>query len=803
MLFNYLKQTWRSLLKNKTYSVLNIVGLSAGLICFAFIAVWVTDELSYDRSYKNYDRIVRLTGIAKTQTGISESAVSSAPMAKALKEDYAEVENTVRFDMRGEIIRLKDKQINEEAILVTDPSFFDVFSFHLTKGNITTALNEPYSVVLTESAVKKYFGDIDPIGQTLTINMYDNTGLGAVYKVTGVMPDAPKNSHFTFNMLASFKTVETFNPGALTMDGWGDGSFYTYLLLRKGVDHKKFSEKISQFYAKHIGERYNTWKPIYFYKLQPLADIHLRSHLQYEITANGSITNVYIFSTIGLLILLLAAINYMNLATARSVSRVKEVGVKKVIGAMRRQLTMQYLLEAIVTALISLAVSLVACYLLQPLFFQLTGKNFTPFQSPLLITILAAVTILLGFLSGIYPAFVISGFKPAGILKGSFKSGTKGVLLRKSLLVSQFSITIVLVSGIIVINSQMSYIKHKDLGFNKDELLFLRVHGNTEVITGFNAFKNELTGNSLVSGITTSNSLPISGFGSGGSKTVDAKGDPLEVNTSRLRVDANYMKVHGIKLLAGNDFIEKTAADTIRQIILNEQAVKRFGWKDPAYAIGKPFEMGTQKGIVRGVVNDFHFNSLQETIEPLAIYPLEGRFSRITVKIDMAKPDQSIAFIEKTWKKYFPSSLFDYDFMDTQIGEQYAAENKFAKIFLYFSVLSILIACLGLYGLTAYSASQKVKEIGVRKVLGATLNSLAILLSRDFFKLILIAFLIAVPISWYIMNNWLTDFAYRTNISWWMFGAAGLLVFVIAMVTVSFQVIKAAIANPVKSLRTE
>ena len=803
MILNYLKQTWRSLVKNKTYSILNIVGLSAGLICFAFIAVWVTDELSYDKFNKNYDRIVRVTGIAKTESGVSESAVSSAPMAKALKDDYAEVENTVRFDMRGEIVRLKDKQLLEDAILVTDPSFFDVFSFHLTRGDVSTALNEPYSIVLTKTAAKKYFGDADPMGQVLTINMYDSAGLGAQYKVTGIMPDAPKNSHFTFNMLASFKTAEVANPDILTVDGWGDASFYTYLLLKKGVDHKKFSQKISQFYGKYIGERYDVWKSIYFYKLQPLADIHLKSQLEYEIAATGSITNVYIFSTIGFLILLLAGINYMNLATARSVSRVKEVGVRKVVGALRRQLTMQYLMEAVITAFIALIISLLACYLLQPLFFQLTGKNFSPFESPFLIIFLTVVTILLGVLSGLYPAFIISGFKPASVLKGSFKSGTKGVFLRRSLLVSQFMITIILVSSIIVINSQMSYIKHKDLGYDKEALLFLRVNGNTEVINGFNAFKNDLASSPLISGITTSNSLLIAGLGSGGSKTVDINGNPLQVNTSRLRVDADYMKVHGIRLLAGNDFTASAAGDTIRQIILNEQAVKRFGWKDPAAAIGKPFEMGNQKGIVRGVVNDFHFNSLQQAIEPLAIYPIGDRFSRITVKADIKKVDQSISFIEKTWKKHFPSALFDYDFMDEQIGEQYAAEKKFAKIFLYFSVLSLVIACLGLYGLTAYSASQKVKEIGVRKVLGATVNNLAIMLSRDFLKLILVAFIIAVPIAWYMMNNWLTDFAYRTDISWWMFGAAGLLVLMIAIITVSFQVIKAAFANPIQSLRTE
>jgi putative ABC transport system permease protein len=673
----------------------------------------------------------------------------------------------------------------------------------LTRGDVTNALNEPYSIVLTRSAAKKYFVGAHPMGQTLTINMFDSTGTGADYKVTGIMPDAPKNAHFTFNMLASFKTAEIANPDILTVDGWGDASFYTYLLLRKGVDQKKFSEKITQFYGKYIGERFDIWRKIYFYKLQPLSDIHLKSHLQYEIAATGSITNVYIFSTIGFLILLLAGINYVNLATARSVSRVKEVGVRKVVGAARAQLTIQYIMEAVVTALLALLISLIACYLLQPLYSQLTGKNFSPFESRVIIISLAVITILLGALSGIYPALIISGFKPAGVLKGSFKSSSRGVLLRKALLVSQFVITIVLVSGIIIINSQMSYIKHKDLGYNKDALLFLRVNGNTEVINGYNAFKNEIMNSPLISGITTSNSLIIAGLGSGGAKTVDINGNPLEVNTSRLRVDNNYLAVHDIRLLAGRNFTTNASTDTIRQIILNEQAVKKFGWKDPETAIGKPFEMGNQKGIVVGVVNDFHFNSLQQAIEPLAIYPISDRFSRITLKTDLTKATESVAWIEKTWKKYFQTALFDYDFMDKQVGEQYAAEERFSKIFLYFSVLSIMIACLGLYGLTAYSASQKVKEIGVRKILGATVSNLAILLSGSFLKLVMLAFVIAVPVAWYVLDNWLTDFAYRINISWWMFGAAGLLVFVISIITVSFQVIRAAVANPIKSLRTE
>jgi putative ABC transport system permease protein len=802
MIRNYLKQTWRSLVKNKTYSVLNIVGLSVGLTCFALIALWVNDELSYDKFNINYDRIVRLTGIEKRHSGITESAVSSAPMAKALRDDYPEIENTVRFDMHEELVMHNSQQILQPGILLTDPSFFDIFSYKLITGDIHSTLNEPYSIILTQSTAKKYFGDADPIGKSLVIYMNDSSGRGAAYTVTGTMPDPPNNAHFTFSMLASFKTAEVANPDILTVDGWGDASFYTYLLLKKGVDHKALSSKISQFYGKYIGDRFDTWRPIYFYKLQPLSDTHLRSNLQYEIAATGNAKQVYIFSTIAIFILLLAAINYTNLATARSVNRAKEVGIKKVVGAGKRQLLLQYLFESVFTAIIALALSLVLSVLLQPFFYNLTGKDLSLFSFPWLLAFLVGVTVFLGFISGIYPAIILSGFKPIGILKGAFKSSSRGIVLRKALVVSQFVITIILVTGIIIINSQMSYIKHKDLGYDKDGLVFLRVHGNTDVINGYNAFKNEVLSNPLVSGATVSNTL-LGSLGSGGSETVDANGNPLQVNTSRLRVDADYLNVHGIKLIAGGNFGIHAGTDSIRSVILNENAIKQFGWKDPETAIGKSFKMGGQPGKVIGVVKDFHFSTLQHLISPLVIFPSQDRFSRITLKVDVSKLPQTTAWLTKTWKRNFPSALLDYSFSENVFEEQYREEEKFSTIFLYFSILSLLIACLGLYGLISYTTTQKTKEIGIRKVLGATPNGIAAMLSAGFLKLVLFACVIAMPVAWYIMNRWLEDFAYRTTISWWMFTDAALLVLLIALITVSFEAIKAAIANPVKSLRTE
>jgi putative ABC transport system permease protein len=802
MINNYIKIAWRNITQNKTNSFINIVGLSAGLTCFTLIAMWVTDERSYDKFNTNYDRIFRVVGTAKTETGVEESAVSSAPMAKALKDDYPEVENTVRMRMREEIVTHNNAQVLQDGILLTDPSFFDVFSYKLSRGDVGTALNEPYSIILTESTAKKYFGNTDPISQTLSLNMYD-TGYAASYKITGVMPDPPKNAHFTFTMLASFKTIEVANPDVLTIDGWGDGSYYTYVLLKKGVDAKAFSRKMEHFYGKYVGDLFAIWKPIYSYHLQPLADIYLRSNLQYEIARNGSETQVYLFFTIGIFILLLAGVNYTNLATARAASRAKEVGIKKVSGAGQKQLILQYLAEAVSTAFAAFFISLLLTQLLQPVFFQLTGKQLSVLHSPVLLLTLVGVTLFLGVLAGLYPAIVLSRFKPALVLKGSFKSTDKGIALRKVLVVSQFVITVLLVTGIIIISKQLSFIRHKDLGYNKDALLFLRVHGNADVVKGYNAFKNELENNPLISGITTSNSLIGTGLGTGGAETVDREGQPLRVNTSRIRVDTAYFKVYGIRMLAGRTFSAAAASDTIQQIVLNQTAVKRFGWKDAETAIGKPFRIGSRKGIVVGVTSDFHYNSLQQTIEPLAIMPQDGRFSRITLKVDVKKAEQVIAAIESTWKKMFPSILFDYGFLSQQIQSQYEAEERFSKIFLYFSVLSLIIACLGLYGLISFTVFQKTKEIGIRKVLGATASGITAKLSGQLVKPVLIACFISIPIAWYGMQAWLQNFAYRIDLTWWMFTAAAALVLLIALLTVVFQAVQAAVVNPVKSLRTE
>ena len=778
-----------------------MIGLSASLTCFAFIAAWVMDEWNYDRFNKNYDRIYRLTNLEKTETGMSESAETAAPMAAAIRKDYPEVGQTVRLKMREEIVEYQNIKALQSNILLTDPSFFDVFSFHLSRGNLQTALQEPYSLILTASVARQYFGNKDPIGKRLTINLYDNNGYGAEYKVTGVMDDPPVGSHFSFTMLASFKTIETARPNVLTKEGWSNAGYHTYLLLKEGVDPKAFSKKISHFYERYIGADFNSWRNKYSYRLQPLRDIHLRSHLQHEIASTGNIKDVYIFSSIGILILLLAGINYVNLSTARALERAKEVSIKKVVGADRKQLFFQYMLEAVMTTCIAFLFSVVFCILLKPLFLSVAAKNISPFSSAGLWLFMACVTVILGVLCGIYPALIISGFKPMYILKGSLVSGSKAVLLRKSLVTAEFIITLILITSIITIRLQMSFIRHKDLGYRSEGLIFLKVNGNTDVINRYASFRQALTASPLITGVARSNSLIGTGLGSSPSETVDRNGRPLQVSTARLLADSQFFHVYDIRILAGKNFSPVSFADSLRPVILNETAVKTFGWQGPDNALGKNFMSSGQRGIVIAVVKDFHFNSLQETIQPLAIYPLQERFSRISVRINLNQPRQSLEWIAKTWTAYFPSALFDYNFLDKQIGEQYRAEEQFSNIFSVFSILSLLIACLGLYGLVTYAASQQVKEISIRKVLGASSSEIVALLAKDFMVQLLLACSIALPVAWFIMQKWLNDFAYRIQMGWQIFAIAGTLVLLVAFSTICLQAIKAANVSPVKNLR--
>ncbi|MDX1943015.1 MAG: ABC transporter permease [Saprospiraceae bacterium] len=799
-----LKSTIRSLIKNRGYSILNIFGLAIGLTCFAFIALWVNDELSYDRHHKKADRIFRVAGKVTTDSETFEQAVTSPPMAAALVEEIPEIKTAVRIGENDAIVKRNDIMFEEDDILLTDPSFFDVFDYKLLEGDPKTALLEPYSIILTTSIAQKYFGDEDPMGKTLRIFLNDPDGQGALYKVTGLIADAPKNAHFHYNILGSFKTFEIVQAANLEgLNGWYYNGFYTYLLLEENTTEALVESKLPDFIERHIGEDSRASGMYYDLYLQPLTDIYLHSDLRYEIEATGNMSHIYIFSCIGIFILLIAGINYVNLTTARAVHRAKEVGVKKILGALRKQLIGQYLFESLAIAFAALGLAIVLSELIKPLFIELTDKNLSLLQSPTMLGFLALTTFLLGLASGVYPGLVISAFKPVTVMRGMLNSGSKGVWLRKSLAVFQFTISIGIIVGLLVVYSQMRFIQNYNLGFNQNALITLKVNGSQEVINNFTVFKNELLNNSLIEAVTTSNSLIGGGLGSQYTQTVDDSGKAVQSSVARLRVDEHYLNVYNIPLIAGRNFQAGNASDSASAYLVNETALKSFGWATPEDAIGKPFAQGSRQGQIIGVMKDFNFNSLDQSMEPVGMAMLDQNFSQITVRVQPDKIMDAVQLITSAWKSYFPNSLFQQNFLDKMLAAQYEAEQRFGTIFGVFSSITLLIACLGLLGLATYAAEQRTKEIGIRKVLGANVQSIVALLSKDFLVLVLIAALIAFPIAWWVMSNWLQDFAYHIDIQWWMFALAGFAAVAIALATVSFQAIQAAVANPVNALKNE
>ena len=805
MFLNHLKIAFRALGRGKIYTILNITGLALGLACFGFISAWVLNELSYDRFHEKHDRIYRLTGEVKTDSETFDHAVTSPPMAAALQRDFPEVENAVRLDKNDCIVRRGDKQFLEDGVLFTDPSFFEIFSYRLTRGNATTALNDPYSLVLTESMARKYFGDENPLGQQMTLFVYDPGGQGAPYTVTGVLPDPPQNAHFTFNFLGSFNTMYAAMPEAATSEWlWFWNGYYTYLLLKPGTDPAQLQQKLPAFADRYLGEKMHELNMFYKFSLQPISAIHLHSDLRYEIQATGSIDAVYIFATVGLFILLIACINYMNLATARSLGRAREVGVKKVVGARPIQLIRQFLVESILLAFLALLASQLLMELAQPLMTQLTGKPVALIFSPQLLLLMVLVTLLAGLFAGCYPAFFIAAFKPVEVLKGAFKSTAAGISLRQALVVFQFVIATVLLAGMGVINAQMDFIRSKDLGFKRDALVTLDVNGYAEVQRGMEAFRNDLLANSTVEGVTTSRGLIVNGLSNGHIETVDNAGAAISSSMYRLEVGLEYLSVYGINLLAGRDFDPAIPTDTAEAFIVNRAAVEMLGWGDPAQAIGKPFKRGNMSGRVIGVARDFHFASLHKPVEPVSIsLTSPRRFSRITLRIRSERLAETLTFIRQTWQTHFPEALYQLNFMNDRLNQQYRQEQQFRDIFQMFVVISLIIAGLGLFGLASYAVTQRVKEIGIRKVLGAPVSRIILLVSRDFLKLVILACIIACPLAYWIMNRWLQDFAYRAEIGPGVFLLAAAAAIVVAALTISYQSIRAALADPVKALRSE
>lgn len=811
MLRNYLKVAWRNLVKNKTFSLINIAGLASGLACFILIALYVADELSYDRFNNKANRIYRINSDIIFGGNELRLAVASDPMGAALKNDYPQVEEYVRFYASSglKLIKKGDQYLKETDVAHADSTVFDVFTLPVLAGDAKTALNEPNTVVVTESAAKKYFGTTDVLGKNIETNDNGST----LYKITAIIKDIPHNSHFNFSMLFSMDNVEY---------QWGNflsHNHQTYLLLKEGTDYKVFEKNFTQFIDKYIMPQAAQFMQIKSmdefkkagnkleYSLIPLTDIHLHSDRTAELDVNGNIQYVYIFSVIALVVLVLACINFMNLSTARSAARAKEVGIRKVVGSEKRYLIRQFLTESILTTVLSTTLAITIAWICLPWFNDLSAKELliSDLLRPKNLSFLIALPLIVGLLAGVYPAFVLSSFNPIVVLKGKLSGGLKRSNLRNVLVVGQFTMSIFLIAATIVVFRQLNYIQTKKLGFNKDQML---VVNGTGLGKNREAFKNEVSKLNGIKASTYAGFLPVSGYSRNdvSFSTSPAMTADNSLNMQVWDISHEYIPVMEMEMVKGRNFSKEFGTDS-NATIINEAAAKLLGWENP---VGKKLytffqdQMGTQLigREVIGVVKNFHFNSMKENIGPLCFRLADNSWTT-AFKVNTSDMRQLIANIESTWKTLAPGKPFSYQFMDDAFDNMYRVEQRTGKLGLTLAIIAIVIACLGLFGLAIYTAEQRIKEIGVRKVLGATMSNIVSMLSKDFLVLVLVASALAIPLAWWAMNKWLEDFAYRVNVGWWIFLAAGAIALLIALITVSSQAIKAALANPVKSLRTE
>jgi putative ABC transport system permease protein len=793
MLRNYLKVAFRNLWKHKVFSFINVMGLTVGMTACFLIFLYVSFELSYDNFNTKSDRIYRLVTDVITPSETIRAGVTSWAYGPNIKVDFPEVESFVRLNGGSFLVRKGDIKFQEEKTIFADSTLFSVFDFDLIKGDPATALKNTMSVVFTEEAARKYFGESDPIGQTLLLS-----GEGFPVTVTGVMKNIPENSQIKGDMFVSMSTLtEKLNKG---IDGeWGNFGVSTYLLLKSGTTGKELEKKFPAFLNNHAGSMMRKMNMHYTLFLEPLRDVHL--HSSRGSNEPGSLNNVYIFSVVAIFILLIACINFVNLTTARSVERAKEVGIRKVVGAPKGLLARQFVSESVLLCLIAFVFSVALSAVLIPWFNNLSGKVISTgiLSNLFYVGGMFVAAVCIGLVSGMYPAFVLSSFEPVVVLKGRFTTSVKGILLRKGLVTLQFGISIALIIATIIVYTQMKFMRDRDLGFSKEQMLILETGGDPRK----EAFKESLLSISGVKSTATSGSVPGSGNSSAYSEIENKSGDLQVANLDLYFVDFDYIKQFDLRVVAGRAFSKDFGTDSTQAMVLNEATVKLLGYSSPEQAIGRRFKQWGREGKIIGVIKDFHFRALQEVIKPLTMRIEPRQTEMVSVKIEGGDPKSVLEAIETKWKTMMPDRPFSYFFMDEFFDRQYQSEERFEKLFFNFAILAIFISCLGLLGLASYSTMQRTKEIGVRKVMGASVGSIVGLLSMDFLKLVFVAFVIASPIAYYGMHQWLYKFAYRTDIHWWVFAAAALLSFAIAFVTVSFQSIKAALTNPVKSLRSE
>jgi putative ABC transport system permease protein len=793
MLRNYFIVAFRNLLRNKTASLIKMTSLAVGMICFAVISLFVYHELSFDTFHENPKQIYRVVKDFMNDDGSAIPDATTPPgLAPAMWDELPEIASATRvFPNWGRkyLLQVGDVRNYEEKLIRIDSSFFEVFSFQFVKGDEKTSLTNPNFILLTESAAKRYFNNEDPIGKAIKINIGLN---GTDFFVTGILKDIPENSHFDFDFLIS---VRSFQYAQLDTD-WGWYNFYTYARLKPETDPAAFIAKLPDLYKRHVEDGPNK-----FYA-QVITDIHLKSNLKWELKANGDASYVKILSTIAIFVVLLAAINYINLVTAQSAKRAKEVGIRKVSGAFHGLLMRQFMLESVILALAATIISIAAAEALLPLFHDLfnTSLSFFNPENQVILWMLAGVGVLTGLLAGIYPAMYLSSFKAVSVLKGTFTQTTSGNFLRKGLVTFQFMISTVLIIGALVISGQIDFIRTKNLGFEKDNILMINNASNLQnhdalmtEIKKINGVVNAGGSNGVLGGQNWTTSI----------KTEDNKNSLL---LNFLSTDYDFLDVMGVNFKEGRNFSRAHGTDS-SAIILNEAAARQLGLAEPV--VGTRVNIGTDDqdkpiyASVIGLINDFHFTSFHDPIKPFGFFLNQQNVNTLFVKINGDNIQASVDHVKQTWAKLVPSRPFEFTFQDEQVAKLYNNEQRFKKLFSYFTLVAIAIACLGLLGLSAFTAQQRTKEIGIRKVLGASVLGITQLLSRDFLKLIVIAIVLSAPLAWYLMDQWLASFAYRITISGWMFVLAALIAIGIALFTISFQSIKAALANPVDSLRNE
>jgi len=806
MFVNYIKIAFRNLMKYKFISGINLFGLTVGLACCLLILTYLLNELSYDR-YKNAKNIYR---VERTFLNPQEKTVNlklsavAPPFGALLANDFKDIKKVSQVLPNGPTpFRYEDKMFNEKNSYFSDANMLEFFDVHVIKGNPQKALGEPFSVMLTEEVAKKYFGNDEPMNKVVRMN--NQFGL----KVTGIFKPFPSNSHMHPEMLISFPTLmDTAVYGKQNfVDNWGNNAFYTYLLLPDNYDPRKLEAQFPAFQNRHINEGGGLYKPADWsvLNLRKVTDIHLYSHKDDEAEANGDIKRVYVFSAIALFILLIACINYMNLSTARSVLRGKEIGIRKVVGARKKELVAQFLSESVLLCWIATILAFILTWLTLPFLNKLSGQNLTidMLLNWQVLLPLIVMPFVVGTLAGLYPAMFLSSFQPIKVLKGFMKVGGSSLSFRKVLVVVQFAISIILIISTAIVFQQLRYMQKKSLGFNKDHVVTLSYNGG--LTEKYQSFKTELLSNPNIKGVARSSRIPTGRLLDAMGSQIN-KGDslaPTQADIKFIVADEDYLPTYGVKMVAGRNFSRDYGMDT-SSFLINESAVSILGLKSPQDAIGKQFQYGGRKGQLVGVFNDFHFESMHQRILPLVIFipRTQGNFGRLTMKLSGNIPD-ALSHLSNTWKKFLPEVPFEYTFLDERFEQLYESEQRQQTIFTSFAFIAIFIACLGLFGLSAFTISQRVKEIGIRKVLGADVTNIVGLLSKDFLKLVAIAALIAFPIAWYAMHKWLEDFAYRIDIPWWIFLSAGIAAALVAFLTISFQAVKAAHANPVKNLRTE